>query len=262
MAQVFHPSMNTVARLSVIGGALLPLGLICVASGITRSPSNTKVDVPLPQPVPFSHEHHVNELGIDCRYCHVSVEKSASAGIPPTHTCMSCHSQIWTNSPLLEPIRQSYYTNTPIRDNTGEVGWDRVNKVPEFVYFNHSIHINRGISCNICHGPVQTMQLTYKGKPFFMAWCLNCHRNPENFVTGPNAPIVRKDGSEVVQDRNPVFELYRKIQRGDELSPEQETIAEGHEYQRTPDELDRGRQVLALKHVKKAELTYCWVCHR
>jgi hypothetical protein len=259
MAQIFHPSMNTVARFSLLCGAALPLGLICVASGITRSPSNTKVDVPLAQPVPFSHEHHVNELGIDCRYCHVSVEKSAYAGIPPTHTCMSCHSQIWTNSPLLEPIRQSYYTNTPIRDAAGNVGWNRVNKLPEFVYFNHSIHVNRGISCNICHGPVQTMQLTFKGKPFFMAWCLNCHRRPENYVTAENPP-ASNDG--VVHDRNKVFDLYRKIQRGDALTAEESAIEEGHEYQRTPEELEEGRQTLALDRVKKAELTDCWICHR
>src|SRR5579884_2329459 len=194
----------------------------------------------------LSHEHHVNELGIDCRYCHTNVEKSANAGVPPVHTCMSCHSQIWTNSPLLEPIRDSYATNTPIRNAYGETGWNRLNKVPEFVYFNHSIHVNRGINCNYCHGPVQTMQLMYKGKPFFMAWCLNCHRHPENYV----------------RDNTQEFTLYRKLQRGEELTPEEAALAEGGDYQRTPAELEEGRRLLAKYHVNKAQLTDCWVCHR
>jgi hypothetical protein len=266
MAQVFSPKMNTIAKVSVLCGALLPLGLICVASAITRSPYNTKVDVPLQQPVPFSHEHHVNELGIDCRYCHVSVERSATASIPPTHTCMSCHSQIWTNSPLLEPIRQSYATNTPIKDSDGNVGWSQLNKVPEFVYFNHSIHIARGISCNICHGPVQTMQLAFRGKPFFMAWCLNCHRNPENFVRNADlyqSPMTTSGKAETyIADRNEVFNLYRKFQRGAPLTPEEEAIEDGHEYQRSPEELAQGRALLTRYHVKKAELTDCWICHR
>ncbi|HZO87737.1 MAG TPA: cytochrome c3 family protein [Chthonomonadaceae bacterium] len=246
MAQVFHPSMNTVSRVSVLCGLIFPVALIGVASAITRSSYGTKAKVPVDQPVPFSHEHHVNELGIDCRYCHTNVEKSANAGVPPVHTCMSCHSQIWTNSPLLEPIRDSYATNTPIRNAYGETGWNRLNKVPEFVYFNHSIHVNRGINCNYCHGPVQTMQLMYKGKPFFMAWCLNCHRHPENYV----------------RDNTQEFTLYRKLQRGEELTPEEAALAEGGDYQRTPAELEEGRRLLAKYHVNKAQLTDCWVCHR
>ncbi|HEV2472697.1 MAG TPA: cytochrome c3 family protein, partial [Chthonomonadales bacterium] len=142
MPQVFHPAANTLAKLSLLAGVVLPMGVIVGASGITRSPYNTNVGVALEQPVPFSHEHHATELGIDCRYCHSDVEKSATAGVPPTHTCMSCHSQIWTNSPLLEPVRESYRTGIPLR-------WNKVNALPDFVYFNHSIHVNRGINCNV-----------------------------------------------------------------------------------------------------------------
>src|SRR3982751_3250026 len=140
-----------------------------------RRPFNTGVGVAKEQPVPFSHEHHAVELGIDCRYCHGNVEKSATAGVPPTQTCMSCHSQIWTNSPLLEPVRQSYETGTPIK-------WNQVNKLPSFVFFNHSIHVNRGINCNTCHGPVENMNITWKGNSFQMAWCLQCHRAPERYL--------------------------------------------------------------------------------
>lgn len=250
MAQVFHPSMNTISRVSLLLAVALPTALLGAASTITRSGYNTKVDIPLDQPVPFSHEHHVNELGIDCRYCHSSVEKSANAGVPPTHTCMSCHSQIWTNSPLLEPIRESYRTNTPVKMADGEPGWNRLNKVPDFVFFNHSIHINRGISCNICHGPVQNMQMAYRGKPFFMVWCLSCHRNPENFVRDNQDP------------RQNIFNLYHKIQRHETLSAEDYSLSLGHEYQRSPEELEKGRQVLAKYHVKKTQLTDCWICHR
>src|SRR6476619_2699496 len=129
MAQVFPSTANTLAKVSLFGAVALPVLLIVVGSGITRSSANTKVDIPYDQPVPFSHEHHVNELGIDCRYCHTSVETAGKAGYPPTHTCMSCHSQIWTNSPLLEPVRESYIKNVPLK-------WTVLNRVPEFVYFN------------------------------------------------------------------------------------------------------------------------------
>src|SRR5688572_11176345 len=175
MAQVFPSSANTLAKASLLVAAVAPVLLVGGGSMVARSSYSTRVNEAARQPVPFSHEHHINELGIDCRYCHSSVEKSSYAGIPPTHTCMTCHSQIWTNSPLLEPVRESFRTGMPIKDDTGAPGWARINKVPEFVYFDHSIHVNRGINCNICHGPVQKMQLTYKAKPFFMKWCLDCH---------------------------------------------------------------------------------------
>jgi hypothetical protein len=125
-----------------------------------------------PQPVPFSHQHHVTGLGIDCRYCHTSVETSSFAGIPPTKTCMNCHSQIWTNAQLLEPVRASYRSGESLQ-------WTRVNQLPDFVYFNHSIHINKGVGCNTCHGPVDQMPLMYQQESLQMVWCLECHRAPE-----------------------------------------------------------------------------------
>ena len=126
-----------------------------------------------PQPVPFSHQHHVTGLGIDCRYCHTSVETSSFAGIPPTKTCMNCHSQIWTNAQLLEPVRASYKSGESLQ-------WTRVNQLPDFVYFNHSIHVNKGVGCNTCHGPVDQMPLMYQQESLQMEWCLGCHRAPEN----------------------------------------------------------------------------------
>jgi len=239
MAHIFKPSSNTFAVLTILGGAALPVALILGISQFTRSGYVTKVGTPFEQPVPFSHEHHVNELGIDCRYCHTSVEKSSNAGYPSTHTCMSCHSQVWSNSPLLEPIRESYVKNVPLK-------WTVLNKVPDFVYFNHSIHINRGVSCNNCHGPIQAMQMVYKGNAFQMRWCLECHRNPENYV-GPQKNI---------------WELYQKLQRGDQLTPEEASLAKGIQYKRTPEELKVGEEWLKKYHVKKDQLGDCSICHR
>jgi hypothetical protein len=216
-----------------------PLILIYGASWISRSPFNTKVEVPLEQPVPFSHQHHAVELGIDCRYCHATVETAASAGFPPTQTCMSCHSQIWTNSPLLEPVRESYRTGQPIV-------WNKVNKLPDFVYFNHSIHINRGINCNYCHGAIQTQMITAKGKPFFMSWCLECHRNPEKFV----------------RPREEVFALYRRFQRKDQLNPHELSLATGGSYVPAEDQGTVGPQLLREYHIKKEQMADCWICHR
>lgn len=240
MAQIFRPSSNTVAKVLLIGAALTPLTLMVTLSQFTRSPYVTKVGVPYEQPVPFSHEHHVNELGIDCRYCHTSVEKASNAGYPSTHTCMSCHSQIWTNSPLLEPVRESYEKNVPLK-------WTVLNKVPDFVYFNHSIHINRGISCNNCHGPIQAMQIAYKGQPFQMKWCLECHRNPEKYVN----------------EQQFVWQLYRNIQTDPKnLTPEELSLRQGKQYQRNEAELAKGRELVEKYHIKTESLTDCYICHR
>ena len=149
---------------------------------IQKSPYVTEVDWIPSQPVPFTHQHHVSGLGIDCRYCHTSVEKSRFAGVPPTSTCMNCHSQIWSDAPMLEPVRESARTGKPIE-------WVRVNDLPDFVYFNHSTHVAKGVGCTTCHGPVGKMPLTWKGNTLYMGWCLDCHRHPE--------PYLRKDKSEV-----------------------------------------------------------------
>jgi hypothetical protein len=137
------------------------------------------------QPVPFSHKHHVSGLGIDCRYCHTAVETSSFAGIPPTETCMSCHSQIWFDSPMLEPVRASFQTGRALH-------WTRVHDLPDFVYFNHSIHLEKGVGCSTCHGRVDQMPLTLAEHSLLMEWCLDCHRMPERFVR-PRGYIFRMD---------------------------------------------------------------------
>lgn len=250
MAQIFKPSANTVAAVSLLSVAIgVPTVWLSLAA-LSRSPANTKVDVPLNQPVPFSHQHHAWELGIDCRYCHTSVEKSAYAGLPSTETCMSCHSQIWTNSPLLEPVRKSYETGTPIK-------WNLVNKVPQFVHFNHSIHVARGINCNTCHGPVQFMHITYKGNSFQMQWCLQCHRNPGRY-------IYKDASTPTMQPRQQLFNLYWKFQKEglNGLSPREREIIGGH-YAGVddPKEVSEGQELVRKYGVHVAQLADCSVCH-
>ena len=172
MSQIFHRSTNTLSRATIFGAVFVVAALGWMAMEIQRSPYITYAGVRKPQPVPFSHQHHVTGLGIDCRYCHTSVETSSFAGIPPTKTCMNCHSQIWTNAKLLEPVRASYKSGESLQ-------WTRVNQLPDFVYFNHSIHINKGVGCNTCHGPVDQMPLMYQQESLQMEWCLSCHRAPE-----------------------------------------------------------------------------------
>jgi len=250
MAQIFRPSANSVAKLSLIGFALGVPAVWLAIAGLSRSPANTKVDVPLNQPVPFSHQHHTWELGIDCRYCHTTVEKSSYAGLPSTETCMSCHSQIWTNSPMLEPIRQSYETNTPIR-------WNLVNKVPQFVFFNHSIHIARGLNCNICHGAVNNMQITWKGNSFQMAWCLQCHRAPERYLheneTGGNQT-----------PRQQVFNMYWELQEHgvSGLPDKEKELADGH-FEGSDDaaDLEAGKELIQKYGIRVQQLADCSICH-
>ena len=171
MAQIFDRSSNALARMS-----LVLTGLIVIALGVTldqlqRSPWVTRQGQRPDQPVPFSHKHHVEGLGLQCQYCHTTVEKSSYAGIPPTRTCMNCHAQIWTNAQLLEPVRQSWYTGESIP-------WTKVHDLPDFVYFSHEIHVNKGIGCESCHGRVDEMPLMYEQNTLQMEWCLDCHRNP------------------------------------------------------------------------------------
>lgn len=175
MPQIFHRSTNTISKLSLYGAAFIAAIGGYGAYRVNQSPYFTEVNVALQQPVPFSHKHHVTELGIDCRYCHTTVETSAFAGIPPTQTCMTCHSQIWTSAEMLEPVRASYRTNQSL-------AWTRVNSVPDFVYFNHSIHVKKGVGCTTCHGPIGEMPLTWRAETLYMRWCLDCHRAPEQYV--------------------------------------------------------------------------------
>ena len=172
MPQLFHRSTNTISRTSIVFVLIVVSGALWAFAELQRSPYYSWRGVAREQPVPFSHQHHVAGLGIDCRYCHVSVETSNFAGVPPTKTCMNCHSQIWTNAPMLEPVRESFRTGQSLQ-------WTRVNAVPDFVYFDHSIHINKGVGCKSCHGPVDRMPLMLAENTMQMEWCLNCHRAPE-----------------------------------------------------------------------------------
>jgi cytochrome c7-like protein len=175
MSQIFRPSANTLSKLSLASILMLVGGLIGLAMLLGRSSYVTRANEYVEQPVQFSHQHHVLDDGIDCRYCHTSVETSSFAGIPPTKTCMNCHSQIWQTAPILEPVRASFREDKPMR-------WVRVHDLPDFVYFNHSIHIKKGMGCESCHGRLDQMPLTRQVQSLQMEWCINCHRNPQDFV--------------------------------------------------------------------------------
>ena len=175
MAQIFHRSTNTLSRVTIFGAVFMIGFVVWVIGGIVRSPYATDQGIARAQPVPFSHQHHVAGLGIDCRYCHTSVETSNFAGIPPTSTCMNCHRQIWTTADMLEPVRASFASGKPLV-------WSRVHRLPDFVHFNHSIHVAKGVGCATCHGRIDKMSLTYQASPLTMQWCLDCHDHPERYV--------------------------------------------------------------------------------
>jgi hypothetical protein len=216
MAQLFHRSTNTIARVSIYGAVFLIAAFGWAVYELSASPYVTDVNVAKDQPVPFSHKHHAGELGLDCRYCHTAVETSSFAGMPPTQTCMTCHSQVWVNSPMLEPVRASY------RDDKS-IPWVRVNAVPDYVYFNHSIHVNKGVGCITCHGPVADMPLTWRANTLQMSWCLDCHRNPEKYV----------------RPKDEVFNPH---------------------YAMPPNQLEIGMEL--VKKYKIQSLTNCTTCHR
>jgi len=230
--QIFQRSTNALSRGSIFGAVFIVAGLGWVLMELQRSPYITNAGVRKAQPVPFSHQHHVTGLGIDCRYCHTSVERSSFAGIPPTKTCMNCHSQIWTNAQLLEPVRASYRTGESLQ-------WTRVNQVPDFVYFNHSIHVTKGVGCNSCHGPVDQMPLMYQEASLQMEWCLNCHRAPEKFL-------------------RPRDQVYNMVYQ--QPTPALPVVVDGKSY--------TDQQSLGLDLVKKYQLrtvqdiTSCNTCHR
>ncbi len=198
--------------------ALLPGGALAVAAVWARSEYVTGADRTPSQPVPFSHAHHTAEVGIDCRYCHTGVETSAVAGVPPTETCMTCHSQLWTDAAMLAPVRESHATGARLR-------WNKVNDLPDYVYFDHSVHVENGVACVSCHGEVGAMPLMRQEKPLTMEWCLSCHRDP-----GPN--LV------------PPEERFRPFATKDDRSTEE--IA----------------SLLAHYGVDPDGLTDCSVCHR
>ncbi|MGU3537186.1 cytochrome c3 family protein [Methylobacterium sp. A54F] len=219
MAQLFSAGADAIYRLALLTGLACLAGVPVVAAGIVTSDYVTGVGIALPQPAPFSHKHHSGELGVDCRYCHTTVETQATAGIPPTHTCMTCHSQIWTGSEMLKVVRDSYADNKPLQ-------WERLNKLPEYVYYNHSVHVTKGIGCSTCHGDVTAMQLTYRANAFEMRFCLDCHQNPEKYV----------------RTKDQVWNMT--------WSP-------------PPDQATLGPKLVAENHIRGGDrLTECSVCHR
>ena len=218
MAQVFPRSANWASKASILAALLIVASILGVVLNINRIDYVSMVDVAIDQPVHFSHKHHVTGMGIDCRYCHTTVEVSAFAGVPPTETCMTCHSQIWTEAPILEPVRASFRDNKPIE-------WNRVHDLPDFVYFNHSIHVNQGIGCQSCHGQVDQMPLMKKAHTLNMEWCLDCHRDPAQFI----------------RPRDQVFNMNY------EYPANQETL---------------GKSLVGDYDVQTSQLTNCSICHR
>jgi hypothetical protein len=219
MAQIFHRSTNFIARFSLFSALFLAGLALLVAGAIARSPYMTNQNVAREQPVQFSHKHHVGDDGMDCRYCHTSVETSAVAGIPPTKTCMNCHSQLYSNSQYLEPIRESYRTGKSIE-------WVKVHRLADFVYFNHSIHVNKGVGCSSCHGQVNQMPLVWQASTLQMEWCLDCHRNPE----------------QALRPREQVFNM---------------------DWKAPADQAEIGKKLAAEYKIRTtAELTSCSTCHR
>ena len=216
MAQIFHRSTNTISRVSVFGGIGIIVVLVATLAAINRSSYVTEVGVARSQPVQFSHKHHVGDDGIDCRYCHTSVEESSFAGIPSTKICMNCHTQIWAESPILEPVRESFRTGKSLE-------WTRVYNLPGFVYFDHSIHVHKGVGCTTCHGRVDQMPLMWRENTLYMEWCLECHRNPERFV----------------RPREQVFNM---------------------DWQPPSDQIALGQKL--VQEYKIESLTSCSVCHR
>lgn len=210
MPQIFHRSANAISRFTLFGAVFLIAAIGYAGTQVFQSGYFTRQDDYIDQPVPFSHQHHVGQLGLDCRYCHTSVEQTASAGMPPTKTCMNCHSKIWTNASMLEPVRTSF------RDDVS-LEWTRVHDLPDFVYFNHSIHVSKGVGCETCHGAVNNMPLVYKENTLFMKWCLECHRNPEKFV----------------RPREAVFQFGYTPPNGDQAALGRKLVADYHIQTRT-----------------------------
>ena len=183
MPQIFHRSTNTLARFSIFGSGFLAAAVLAYVGVLARSPLETGVNQPVAQPIEFSHRHHVGDEGFDCRYCHTSAEQSAFAGMPSSATCMHCHSEIWAQSPKLELVRESVASDVPI-------AWNRVYDLPDFTYFDHRAHVTVGFGCETCHGRVDRMSLIWQAEPLLMTWCLDCHRDPAQYVRPREAVYV------------------------------------------------------------------------
>ena len=237
--QIFHHSTNTIAKVSIFGGLFIVAASLWVLAEINRSSYNTGQFIEVQQPVQFSHKHHVGDDGIDCRYCHTTVETSNTAGMPPTKTCMNCHSQIWAESPYLEIVRASYRDNKPIE-------WTRVHDLPDFVYFNHSIHVNKGVGCASCHGRVDQMPAVYQAASLQMEWCLACHREPERYLR-PKERIT-----------DMAYNIEEDKDEGVTASPSNalgENVA--------PSRIQRGLELKSKYRIRSsAQITSCSTCHR
>lgn len=246
MTQIFHRRSNALIRGFLIFCTISLILATWLGNVFVRSAYMTRADVVRDQPVPFSHAHHVAGLGIDCRYCHTSVEKSSIAGMPSTETCMGCHSQIWRDSPLLEPVRDSYRTGKPL-------AWTRVHDLPDFVYFNHSIHVAKGVACQSCHGDVDRMPLMRQVTPLHMDWCLDCHRHPEQAVRekGDVFKFIRPSSTVPIAASKPgTFESPHEPG-----APAHALIAELAQH-------SDGKQLVHKYGINVPQLENCAICHR
>src|SRR5438477_8131254 len=264
MAQTFHRSANTLARASLLGALFLAVAAGAVLAELQRSPYVTRQGEARVQDPPFSHQHHVGVLGLDCRYCHTTVEQSNFANIPPTRTCMNCHAQIWTNAPMLEPVRASFRSGESLH-------WWRVHDLPDFVYFDHSIHVNKGIGCYSCHGPVDKMPLMLQQNSLQMEWCLDCHRAPEKYIR----PRVATEGHvvEVMHEGKPAEkqEVWDKLPREEVFNMLYVPPSEDHPLRvqlagaqrEFRDQKTLGETLVKEYHLRSVrDITSCSTCHR
>jgi hypothetical protein len=180
MSQLFHPSINLITRITLLALVLIVTGVGWLCYTIFNAPYVTEVGIAKAQAIPFSHQQHVGGLGLDCRYCHISVEESNSASLPSTEVCMGCHKQVAKDSPFLQAVQESITENKPL-------AWIRVHTLADHVYFNHAIHVKQGVACETCHGRVDQMPVVMKTQSLQMAWCLDCHRTPEKYIRPRNA---------------------------------------------------------------------------
>lgn len=197
---------NHLRTVAAVAAVMVPLYLLLLIYG-GFDPRTTAVGYEPVQPVPYSHALHVGQLGLDCRYCHTTVEQAAFAALPPTQTCLNCHQQIRKESPKLLPVRESYATGKP-------VPWVKVHDLPDYVYFNHSAHVTRGIGCVSCHGRVDKMEVVQQAEPLSMAWCLDCHRRPEQHLR----PVEQVTAMDWVPNEDQLS-LGRRLRQAHQINP-------------------------------------------
>jgi hypothetical protein len=217
MPQLFPPNSNSFVRWTTLAGTVFLVLLVTALTVFART-TNNRVGVPVEQPVDFAHSLHAGSLGLDCRYCHSTVETTSFATIPSTETCMTCHSQVRVGAPQLAVVQESWDSGRPI-------AWNRVHAMPDFVYFDHSIHVNKGVGCSTCHGAVDEMAGMWKNEPMTMGWCLECHREPQEYLR-PRSEVLNMD------------------------------------YVRPDNQLELGHALVEAYHINTEKLPQCWTCHR